>query len=380
MRIAINAAFIGHQRNGLTTCTVGLAEALARHGHRLVVYGSSPHLRGPGRAKLARTPAYLSFENGHLASLLRFLWNQIVLPLRLRHDKVDAVLCHNAEGLFWCPIPQVLIIHDLIPLFYPAEAPGLHRYYKYFLPLLLKRVNTIVTVSHHSFRDLLELCSLSPERIQVIYNGADSRPAEVPVIETMPRGVHLDRYFLFVGSFAPRKNLETVMRAFAKVQEHVPESLVVLAYPDRRMNEARTLMRNLGILERVILLSNLNDSELLFTYGKATALFLLSEYEGFGFPPLEAMRLGTPAVVSENTALAEIGNDAAVCIAPHDTDAAAQAMLRLSRDDDYRQGLRQPGIERAKMFTWARAAEQVSEILAHILPDQANQQAASRSA
>ena len=150
--------------------------------------------------------------------------------------------------------------------------------------------------------DLIDRYNLPPEKVSVVYNGlrpelfdtdADSRPACLDA----------DRYFLFVGTFAPRKNLQTVVRAFARIHTDVPERLVVVAYPDERQETIRELARSLKVLDKMAFCSGLTNAELAYLYRHATGLLLLSEYEGFGYPPLEAMATKTPAIVSDSTSL-----------------------------------------------------------------------------
>lgn len=372
MRIAINAAFLGERHSGLTTCTGGLAESLRRIGHDVVVYGSSPRLVHLERVKLARTPSHLTFDKGPFATLLRFAWNQVCLPVRLWRENIDLVFCHNAEGIFWCPTQQVLIIHDLIPLLYPAEAPRLHIYYRRLLPLFLKRMSAVIAVSQYGRTDLVHTYPLNADKVQVIYNGIDPE-VETRGAECKPQDLYADRYFMFIGSFAPRKNLDTVTRAFAKVHSEIRESLLVVAYPDRWMKDYVSAIGKMGIREKVTILSGLSKEELRFAYRHATSLFLLSEYEGFGFPLLEAMLMGTPAVVSDSTALSEVAGDAAIKLRAHDVDAAAETMLALSKNDRYRDGVRKMGLKRSREFTLNRVAEQLNQLLSGIVQTRTKQ-------
>lgn len=369
VRIAINAALIGNRHNGLTTSTVGLSEYLAQSGHDVVVYGSSPHVASLKGITLVDTPSFLSYNNGWLAALLRFAWNQTVLPVWLERDEIDIVLCHNAEGLLWSRVDQILVIHDLIPLLYPAETPRLHFYYKRLLPLVLKRPSAIVAVSQHSRDDLLRNYAINADKVHVVYNGIST---EDLLEEYMPLGLKFERYFLFVGTFAPRKNLGTVTRAFARICANIPEGLLVVAYPDRWMSDYLRLVDDLGISHKVTILSALDEKELLFAYRHATALILLSEYEGFGLPALEAMHRGAPVIVSRSTSLTEVVGDAGVAVPPHDVEAVAEVMLMLSRDDRQRQCLRQRGEERARAFTWCRAAEQMDLVLSKVVEARSN--------
>lgn len=308
----------------------------------------------------------MAFDGGRLAGPLRLLWNLVILPLKLRNSNVQAVVSQNTEGSIWCTIPQLLIVHDLIPLLYPEEAPRLRHYYKRVLPRVLKRTASVIVVSKHTQDELLKYYKLDPDWVHIAYNGVD-RSLEETRCEKIPASFPIGPYFLFVGTFSPRKNLETVIRALARVRDQVRESLLIVAYPDRWTNRRLELSREMGLSDRVVHLSDLTDQELAYAYGHATALFLLSEYEGFGLPPLEAMLTGTPAVVSDSTALAEGVGDAGIKISAHDIDGAAEAMVRLSNDHAYREGLRESGLQRAQGFTWARAGCGVSEVLAQVV-------------
>jgi glycosyltransferase involved in cell wall biosynthesis len=365
VRIAINASFVGEQYTGISTYIRGLIGCLLALGHQIVVYGSSQHIQHRPGVQVAQTSPRLRAENGSAASAMRLAWTNALLPLRLRFDRSDLLISPSVEGPLWTPKPQILVVHDLIPLFYPQEAPRLHTYYKKILPQLLGRASAVVAVSEHTRADLIREFGLEPKRVAVVYNGLRSDLADAAGDQS-PQGLHRGRYFLFVGTFAPRKNLRTVVEAMGKVRQEIPESLVIVAYPDRWKPEIIRLIKDAGLSDRTMILSGLHDFEMSYLYRHATALFLLSEYEGFGYPPLEAMLTGTPAVVSDSTSLAEIVGDAALKIDAHDVDAAAAAMLRLSQDPDYRCKLQQAGVERARKFTWVDAGSALSNVLSAI--------------
>lgn len=367
MRIAINAALLGKRHTGVGTYISGLSYSLSSLGHEVWLYGSSPHLPAALGIMTHRTPRSIAYDAGPLAGLFRLLWNVAILPMRLWSKKIDALISQNAEGSVWCSVPQLLVVHDLIPLLYPDEAPRLRSYYKKLLPLVLRHSRAIAAVSNHTRSDLLQHYKLGAAYVHVAYNAVHERPVTTRG-EVQPNGLPLARYFLFVGTFSPRKNLETVIRALAKVREHVRESLVIVAYPDTWTSGCMQLLEELELQDRAICVSGLTDEEMSYVYRHATALFLLSEYEGFGLPPLEAMVAGTPAVVSDSTALDEVAGDAAIKIGAHDVEAAAEAMLRLSTDPAYREGMRQLGLHQARAFTWERTAQTISELLAQIVP------------
>jgi glycosyltransferase involved in cell wall biosynthesis len=230
------------------------------------------------------------------------------------------------------------------------------------LPHVLRSSLRTLVVSQHTRADVIQQYGLEPDRVDVVYNSLREELFDSSA-GTKPEGLGASPYFLFVGTFAPRKNLETVVRAFARAHCEIPEKLVVVAYADRWQESIRRLAQELGVLEKIVFYSGLKNTELKYLYRNATALFLLSEYEGFGYPPLEAMASGTPAIVSDSTSLAEVVGDAGILARHRDVDAAALAMRRLSSDSGYRDTFRNKGKLRASQFTWANSMEQMRQML-----------------
>jgi glycosyltransferase involved in cell wall biosynthesis len=264
------------------------------------------------------------------------------------------------DGIFWSPVPQVLIMHDTIPLVYPEEAPRLAKYYRLALPGFLRHLEALVTVSQASKNDIVQYFGAAPDKVHIAYEGVNPAFAN-PALDSKPQALHCKAFFLFVGTFSPRKGVNTLIEALARLE--VPECLVVVAYTDKWMQAVERRIAELGMSERVLFFKGLQTGELGYLYRHATALFLLSEYEGFGLPPLEAMLAGTPAVVSDSAALAEVVGDAAIKIKAHDVDATGEVMSRLSRDEHFREEWRQKGLERARSFTWDRTGEELRELL-----------------
>jgi len=364
VRVAINAVSIGEQYTGIGTYVCGLIECLTAIGHEVIVYGSSEHIPRRKGIQIAKTSPRLTADHGSSAAVARFAWTNIALPARLKRDRADILISPSVEGSLWYRIPQIIVVHDLIPLLYPGEAPRLHVYYKRVLPLLLRRTSVVIAVSGHTRDDLVREFSLPPERVRVIYNGLSSQLVDSAASQK-PAGLQSDKFFLFVGTFAPRKNLQSVLLALARVRHEISESLVIVSYPDRWYKAVLQLVADCDLSDRIAILNGLQIAEMNYLYRHATALFLLSEYEGFGYPPMEAMLCGTPAVVSNSTSLAEVAGVAAVKVDAHDIDTAAATMLRLSRDLDYRYKLGEAGVDRARQFTWARAGLELNEALPH---------------
>jgi len=270
----------------------------------------------------------------------------------------------SIEGPIRAPIPQVVTVLDLIPLIYNKECPRQHLYYRMVMPLLLKRAVRVLTISEHARKTIVEYYRIPHQKIHVVYPALQREYFDLHDRNT-EYGASWAPFFLFVGTFAKRKNLDTVIRAFAKVHESIDERLLVVAHPEPRMKIMIQLASELGVAKKVEFVSGLDVEHLASLYRRATALVLLSEYEGFGYPPLEAMACGTPAIVSDCSSMREVVGENAVRLKPNDVDGAAAAMVCLSKDSNLRATLVAEAKKRAEFFCWERTKQQLSVALSY---------------
>lgn len=369
MRIAINAAFLGARPSGLDTYARSVIDTLSRSGHETFIY--TPERmggNGNGMTKWRRTPSSLRAESGAMGNILRAaVWSQTALPARVLRDRAQVLLCTVSEGMLVPVCPQVVVVHDLFPLFFPDLYPRWRHYFRYILPRVLQASRCVMADSEHTKRDLIRCLRVPEEKISVVYPWVDplffSEDPGVPV-----EGHGPGPYFLFVGRSSPHKNLEAVIRAFAVVCQDLPHRLVcVLGYTasaDREYgSQMLSLAAQLGVRDRLQIYSGIARSQVLFLYRHATALLLLSKYEGFGYPPLEAMAVGTPAIVSDSTSLAEVAGPAALCVPNTEPDGAAEAMKRLACDPAYRAELAEAGKAHARQFSRERSGCLILSVL-----------------
>jgi glycosyltransferase involved in cell wall biosynthesis len=163
-----------------------------------------------------------------------------------------------------------------------------------------------------------------------------------------------DRFILFVGTVEPRKNLETLLEAWAMMRDR-PDLVVVGSY-GWHYEPIRERMDRLGpALHR---LESLDPADLPAVYNLARALAHPAWYEGFGLTPLEAMACGTPVLVSDRSSLPEVVGDAGLIVPAGDADAWREALERVIGDTELAAGMRRRGILRAAQFSWSRAATQ----------------------
>jgi len=272
------------------------------------------------------------------------------------------------------PCKTVVTIHDILYEIFPQFFPLFHRcMQKALTPILARRADAVITVSHFSRNLLLELYGLDPAKVHVTLEAA------APCFRPLGKGGEQilckygigGEFILYVGRIAPIKNIPAMLEAFAEVRTRLGKSLqfVLVGQRDPIFREKRIgdYLQKLGISESVILLSGIPISDLVWLYNRARALFFVSYGEGFGLPILEAMACGTPVITSNTTACDEIAGDAAFKICPGDRDAAVHALAQVLEDTALGDSLRQKGLARAAEFSWERCARRTLDIYENCL-------------
>jgi len=310
-----------------------------------------------------KTPHVVIEPMGDLGGGRGHAWEQCVLPLRARGRAVWAP-CNTGPLAIG---RQVVTIHDAAVLEHPEWfAPNFARFYGRLLPLLAKRVDRIVTVSEFSRARLGERLGLSPDRIEVIWNGVGEifRPTPAGPDTPLPPALAGRPYFTTLFTQEPRKNLALLLAAWRLARPHLPADAVLAIIGGKGsasvFGEGQEGVQEDGIVR----CGYVPDAMLPVLLSSGLGLIYPSLYEGFGLPALEAMACGSPVIVTRLTSLPEICGDAALYVDARDPEDLAVTLRRLAHDAALRADLGRRGQERANLFNWDRAASRMDALLA----------------
>lgn len=298
------------------------------------------------------------------------LWTLAALPEAARRDKADLIhVQYTIPPPRLCPCPVVTTVHDISFRLYPQWFPLKHRVLMNLtVPPSMRQADEVITDSESSRTDILRLYKLPERKVAAIPlglpegfgPGMDPEQARKFVGETY--GL-TEPFLLAVGVMQPRKNLRMLARAFglAKKRFGLPHTLAFVGKAGWGTEEnalrAEAEAGGSAHAARAIRFPGyVDDADLPKLYHACTALLHPALYEGFGFPPLEAMACGTPVVVSDRPALPEVVGEAALVVPATDPEAWADALFRIVHDTALRQDFALRGPQRAARFSWETTA------------------------
>lgn len=274
------------------------------------------------------------------------VWEQIDLRFYLRSKGNPLVVSFCNTGLIFYN-NQIVTIHDMSYKVNPGWFPrSFYLWYNFLIPHIAKRSLRLFTVSNSAKKDILKYLNIRQQKIRVIYNSSNLNTNNN--FEQIEEG----RYLLSVSSLDPRKNLNSLLKAYKDIDTKVNLIIVGLKKDNFELDE--TLLN-----ERVIVKSYVSDDELASLMRYAEAFVYLSLYEGFGLPPLEAMSMGCPVLVSDIPAHREVCGDAALYADPYNVEDAKEKITNLLSNDQLKTELILAGEKNIKRFNWFESAQKV---------------------
>jgi glycosyltransferase involved in cell wall biosynthesis len=278
----------------------------------------------------------------------RILWEQTVMAAEAA--RLDVLFNPGFTSPVLAPCACVTVFHDL----QHANHPEYFRWFDLpFWKLLLwtsaHRARRLIAVSEATRADLVRVYGLPPDRIDVVLHGVEPEFFALDRSRTEP-------FALCVSTLHPHKNLDRLIRAYARRKRDW--RLTIAGMRGFFAEALDKLISELGVVDSVELTGWIPREELLQLYGRAQAFVYPSTFEGFGMPVLEAMAAGIPVACSDIPPLREVAGDTALFFDPLNEDAIAGALDRITTDADLRARLTEVGPERARGFTWERAARE----------------------
>ena len=296
------------------------------------------------------------------------LWEQWALPRAAKKYGVEILHCTSNTAPIWCNIPLVLTLHDIIFL-EPRDKQN-HSLYQNMgwlyrrldVPKILNKCRRIITVSNFEMENIISKLGIPRERMAMIYNGYNNwfKPIE-ETSDVTKKYISDEGYFFFLGNTDPKKNTERTLVAYSKYlqQSDVKRKLLMADLDAEYLNGIIQRNHIENIKEHILMPGYIVNSDLPYIYNGAFAFLYTSLRESFGIPLLEAMACGTPVITSNTSSMPEIAGHDAILVNPESSDEIAEMMLQLERDEDFYEKQKVIGLERAKLFSWRKTAEQL---------------------
>lgn len=369
--VCIDLSAAAQERAGLGRYAASLAQALVALGVPLAAFVND--LRG---SRLAPPLSELPLRSVRLprkAWRLRAAASYLGLTLDSAFQGIT--LLHATEHLLprLRRVRAVFTLHDTAYLRFPRYHLLQNRVYlTAMMPRFLAQADRIIAVSEATRRDALNDYSLDPAKIEVIPEGVDQRfkPQSDLALQAAIRARYAlpAQFILSVGTIEPRKNLPTLLEAYAALRARHPGlGLVVAGGKGWLFQDFFDRLRALGLEQQVRLTGYVADQDLPGLLSAAEVFAFPSFYEGFGLPPLEAMACGVPVVCSNTSSLPEVVGQAGLLLPPNNPRAWVEALDQLLANPARRAEMRALGLARAKEFTWEAAAQRTLAVYQSVL-------------
>jgi len=373
MHVAVEARAVSAHGGGVKRYVDNLLKGLMEvAGLELdVIYDSKESLGLGGKAR------EVVVERGRDAWL--WWWLNVKLGKQLKSLGPDLVHYTKASVPTNHRSPTVVTIYDVIPILFPES----QKWTKRFLwPAVLRQAahnsDRVITISEQSKRDIVEFLGIQADKVAVTPLAVEKEKFNLRTEEGSAKNDDKP-YILFVGTIEPRKNLSLLVRAFSKIVKDIPHQLVIVGKQYRGHKELREQIAKSGVTSRVKVADYVSNEELVSLYRGADLFVWPSIYEGWGFPPQEAMACGTPVIVSNGGSLPEVVGRAGEIVeftAKNVKDrvndqgfesALAGKMLEVIGDDSKKRVMVQEGLERAGARDWGMVAKETVEVYREVI-------------
>lgn len=269
-------------------------------------------------------------------------------------NKVDVLLYQNYVPLFPDKkVKTIAYIHDFLFIDYPQFFTLAENVVYRLMVYLAHKADHIVTISNSEKQRIVRCLSISEDKVSVVYHGVSDAFKQYGEIEK--KNIRLkynlpEKFILYLGRINARKNISVLVESLKDISMDIP--LVLIGKKDHKSFDIDKCAKENGVDSKIILLGYLPEEDLVKILASATIFCFPSYVEGFGLPPLEAMRTGTPVITTNGTSLPEVCEDAVIYFAPHDSKELAIAIEDVLNNDELRTDLIKRGLRQSAKFTW----------------------------
>jgi glycosyltransferase involved in cell wall biosynthesis len=370
-RYALDITAIPQKTTGIGNYTLQLVSALKRNVNtdreELIVFGRSD------QCSLDACKGVTFVDCGNLSTAKRIVWEQFVLPRKLKALHIDLLHSPNYTIPLFTKCITVCTIHDLTCFIFPHRRTFWHgMYFRIMMKLTARFADQIIAVSHNTAVDIQKILPNTKRPVSVIYQGVKAL-----FVNTASKNQDVETtynlllpYFLFVSTLEPSKNISNIIKAFWQLWEMDKKcSLVFVGKTGWGVSEEMEIIKSHLNDRKLVYLSYISDLELIDLYKGAKGFIYTSLYEGFGIPPLEAMACGVPVICSNTSSIPEVVGKAALTVDPQQPTQIANAVTTILENSPRRNQLIEAGYHQYKKFNWDSSATETLALYSQLLVD-----------
>jgi glycosyltransferase involved in cell wall biosynthesis len=365
--VVANATNVGFKLNGIGTYSLNIIKELAKLQTELnfIVYlnkSCKNHINDihfPANFTVKWASGIISPDKKFIGHLLRLIYSNYI---SLKHYRSLQFNTSQLEISFF-KSNQIVMIHDIIPLLFKRYHKKQYWFFKLVLKKVLKHVKMVITPSSHTKELIKSYYGLDDSKIQVSYPGI--RPMN---INNFRLNGNASDYILYIGRINRMKNIDGIIRSFIRVSNNVEVDLVIVG--DSKKDFYKLVEEcncSNEVLKRIHFNENVCEEEKFNLLVNASVFVYPTHYEGFGFPPLEAMQCGCPVIVSKNSSMPEVCEDAAYYVSSEDDKDIESGITGLLKNTRLRERLIKNGFENVRRFSWKKTASEHLMMMERIL-------------
>lgn len=358
MRIAVNARFLlANKLEGIGRYTYETMQRITRNHpeHEFIFLFDRPFSNEFVFADNVK-PIILFPQARH--PFLYYWFFNFSVTNALKKHKADVFVSTDGYLSLRTNIPQLAVFHDLAFLHFKQGINKLeHWYYNTFFPKYAQKATRLVAVSNYTKQDIINQFNINPNKIDVVYNAPSNgfKPIDAN-LKSQARQRFADNcpYFCYVGAMHPRKNIETLLKAFDAYKTSTLNNfkLVIVGRKAWQSSGIENTYKQMKYQQDVIFTGRVAEEDLYQITAAAHAMVYIPFFEGFGLPIVEAMACDVPVITSNVTSMPEVAGNAGILVSPDDANQVTEAMIKLTNDKDFYEQKKIASAKRKLDFNW----------------------------